>query len=77
MKSEFEHPYAWLDLNALDANIRFINDSCKQKQVRIATKSIRSVEVLKYIEQNITHCAGFMTFTAAETVFLLNEGFDH
>lgn len=77
MFEHLEHPYAWLDLNALDENIRFVNENCKNKKIRIATKSIRSVEVLKYIEKNLIHFAGYMTFTAQETVYLLEQGFNH
>ena len=41
MNHQIEHPYAWLDLNALDSNIQFVNSTCKTKPVRITTKSIR------------------------------------
>ena len=77
MNNQIEHPYAWLDLNALDSNIRFVNSTCKTKPVRIATKSIRCVDVLKYIERNLKNCAGFMTYTAAETLYLIENGFNH
>lgn len=77
MSHQLEHPYAWLDLNALDTNIQFVNRTCKTKPVRIATKSIRSVDVLKYIERNLQKCSGFMTYTAAETLYLIEHGFNH
>ncbi len=77
MNEHLEHPYAWLDLNALDANIEFVNRACKTKPVRIATKSIRSVDVLKYIERNLANCSGYMTYTAAETLYLIDNGFNH
>lgn len=74
--SQLEHPFAWLQLDALDHNIRFVNEVCEDKPVRIATKSIRSVSALRYIQQKLTHCSGLMTFTAAETLYLIEQGFD-
>lgn len=72
-----EHPFAWLDLDALNRNIAYVNKSCGDKQVRIATKSIRSVPALEYIAKRLTHFAGFMTFTASESLFLFDNGLDN
>lgn len=72
-----ERPFAWLDYDALDHNIQFVKNSCGEKHIRIATKSVRSVAALKYIQQQLPNCSGFMTFTASETVFLLEQGLDH
>lgn len=77
MNYHLEHPFAWLDLNALDFNIQYVNRACKTKPVRIATKSVRSVDALKYIERNLDNCSGFMTYTAAETLYLIENNFDH
>ena len=77
MKHQLEHPYAWLNLDALDQNIQFVNENSGTKKIRIATKSVRSVDVLKYIEKHLHNSNGFMTFTAAETVYLANEGLNH
>lgn len=76
---EFEHPYAWLNLNALDRNIQVMLHGTGNKQIRIATKSIRSLDVLRYVAQRIPDekFAGWMTFTAAETVYLCEAGLDH
>lgn len=65
-----------MDLDALDKNIRTVQEACGGKQIRIATKSIRSVEVLRYVQKNLANVVGFMTFTAAETIFLLQQQFD-
>ncbi|KGR82189.1 alanine racemase [Lysinibacillus odysseyi] len=70
-----ERPFAWVDLDALDANIEFIAAKTK-KPVRIATKSIRSTQLLRYIAERLPETAGFMTFTAAETLYLLEQGFN-
>lgn len=77
MNYHLEHPFAWLDLNALDFNIQYVNRACKTKPVRIATKSVRSVDALKYIERNLDNCSGFMTYTAAETLYLIENNLDH
>ncbi|WP_042473105.1 alanine racemase [Bacillus ndiopicus] len=71
-----ERPFAWLNFNALDNNIDFVN-RLATKPVRIATKSIRSVAMLKYIQEKLTNCTGFMTFTAAESVYLIEQGLDN
>jgi len=75
--ASIERPFAWLNLDALDANIRFVQKACGDKQIRIATKSIRSIPVLKYIAQQLDNCSGFMTFTASETTYLLEQDFDN
>ncbi|MEG0440267.1 MAG: alanine racemase [Solibacillus sp.] len=74
--TEIERPFAWLDLDALEQNIAFVNEACGQKKIRIATKSIRSAPMLNYISKRIHHFAGFMTFTASETLFLLEQDLD-
>lgn len=74
--NDLERPFAWLDLDALDKNIRTVQEACGGKQIRIATKSIRSVEMLRYVQKNLANVVGFMTFTAAETIFLLQQQFD-
>lgn len=72
-----QKPFAWVDLNSLDANIQFINEQTKSKYVRVATKSVRSVEMLQYIEKELHRFNGWMTFTLEETLFLLERGFDN
>lgn len=73
---KLERPFAWLDYEALDHNIQVVNSSAT-KPIRIATKSIRSTELLTYIQSKLKHCAGFMTYTAAESVYLFEQGLDH
>lgn len=73
---QLERPFAWIDYDALDHNIQVVN-SCATKPIRIATKSIRSTAILKYIQSKLTQCAGFMTYTAAESVYLIEQGLDH
>ena len=73
---DLERPFAWLDLDAFDANIDYVASKTK-KPIRIATKSVRSVQLLRYIADKLPNVAGYMTYTAAETVYLLEQGFDH
>lgn len=75
--SEIERPFAWVDFDALQKNIVFVNEACGDKKIRIATKSIRSVALLKYIEKRLQNFAGFMTFTASESNYLLEQGLDY
>lgn len=72
-----ERPFAWLDLDALDANIQYVQEQCGNQQIRIATKSVRSIDVIRYIQERIANCSGFMAFTASETAYLLEQGFDN
>ncbi|TQR19480.1 alanine racemase [Psychrobacillus vulpis] len=74
--NSIQTPFAWVDLNALDYNIRFINEKTINKKVRVATKSVRSVEMLKYLESNLQRFNGWMTFSTEETLFLLEQNFD-
>lgn len=42
---------AWLDMDALDHNIELVNQKTQAVNLRIATKSIRSIDVLRYIQK--------------------------
>jgi D-serine deaminase-like pyridoxal phosphate-dependent protein len=74
--SPIERPFAWIDIDALNQNIDFVNSACGDKKIRIATKSVRSVPILKYIAKRLHHFTGYMTFTASETSYLLEHGLD-
>ncbi len=73
---KLERPFSWLDFDALDHNISTVHNACGEKNIRIATKSVRSVEILRYLQKNLPKVIGCMTFTAAETLFLLRQQFD-
>ncbi|MBQ0140510.1 MAG: alanine racemase [Kurthia sp.] len=74
---EIERPFAWVDLEQLDANITTLSLLAKDKKVRIATKSIRSFGMLEYLQENMPYFNGWMTFTAQETVYLAERGLDN
>jgi D-serine deaminase-like pyridoxal phosphate-dependent protein len=68
-------PFAYLDLDLLEANIRQVVAASAGKRVRIASKSVRSVEVLRRILAADRHFQGLMCFTAREALYLSGQGF--
>lgn len=68
---------AWLDMDALDHNIELVNQKTQAVKLRIATKSIRSIDVLRYIQKKTPHFIGLMSYSADESVYLLQNGFDN
>jgi len=69
-------PLAFVDLDLLDTNIQAIAQRAGNKTIRIASKSIRSVYVLRHILQSHPIYQGIMTFTGKEALTLLEKGFD-
>src|SRR6185312_5257956 len=69
-------PFAWLDLDALDENIRAIIGRAENKHIRVASKSVRSVAVLRRILAASPVFRGLMCFTAREAAWLAGQGFD-
>lgn len=69
-------PFAFLDLDLLDQNIRQIAARAKGKQVRLASKSLRSVAVIRRILAADPIFQGFMCYTAQEAAYLATQGFD-
>ena len=45
-------PSAWLDMDAIDYNISLVNQKTQAVKLRLATKSIRSIDMLNYIKDN-------------------------
>lgn len=70
-------PSAWLDLEALDHNIKLVTAKTQAVNLRLATKSIRSIQVLNYIKDNSPNFIGLMSYAADESVYLLQKGFDN
>ncbi len=68
-------PFAYLDLDLLDANIAQVRSRSGGKRIRIASKSIRSVDVLRRILAADSCFQGIMAFTAREAVYLATQGF--
>ncbi len=68
-------PFAYLDLDLLDQNIRQITERAAGKRVRLASKSLRSVAVIRRILAADPGFQGIMSFTAREAVYLAQQGF--
>src|SRR5229473_1060971 len=68
-------PFAFIDLDLLDQNIRQIAARARGKQVRLASKSLRSIAVLRRIFAADTRFQGVMCYTALEAVYLASLGF--
>lgn len=69
-------PCAFLNADAFQRNITEISKKSNQKKIRIASKSIRSVELLKMIQASSSIFQGIMCFTVEEALFLNQQGFN-
>ncbi|RED56831.1 amino acid deaminase/aldolase [Cohnella lupini] len=67
-------PFAYVDIDLLDRNIREIARAAGNKKIRVASKSIRSVEVLRRIMRSDDTFQGIMCYTATEAAFLAKQG---
>lgn len=68
-------PFAFVDLDMLQQNIQSILHRANGKRIRIASKSIRSVDVLRRILQTSTQFQGIMCYTVPEALYLAEQGF--
>src|SRR5690625_1582866 len=71
-----EKPCAFVDVDSLTTNMKAIAIGAKDKKIRIASKSIRSLQVLKDILAFSPIFQGVMCFTAEEALYLHEQGFD-
>ena len=69
-------PFAFLDLDLLEQNIRQIVALAQGKRVRLASKSLRSVAVIRRILEADPCFQGIMCYTAQEAAYLASQGFD-
>jgi D-serine deaminase-like pyridoxal phosphate-dependent protein len=67
-------PFAFVDLDLLNENIRQVVARAGSKQVRLASKSVRSVAILQRLLVAETLFQGIMCFTTAEAIFLAEKG---
>lgn len=67
-------PALLLDLDALDKNCQDIAAKANGKTIRIATKSIRSIPVIKRILASSPVFQGVMSFSPHEAIFLAEKG---
>lgn len=71
-----QKPCTFLHVEALEKNIESILQMSGNKKIRIASKSIRSVGVLRRIMEQSERFQGLMCFSAAEAIYLYEQGFD-
>lgn len=71
-----EMPFAFVDLDALDANITAIVKRANDKLIRVASKSVRSRGILKHVLSAHPQIQGVMCFTTPEAVWLSQQGYD-
>ncbi len=69
-------PLAWLDLDALEQNMRDILHRAGDLPVRMVSKSLRSVAVIKRILAFSPRFQGVMCFHPAEAAYLCEQGLD-
>jgi len=69
-------PFAFLDLDLLEENAQQIRLQSNEKSIRIASKAIRCVSVLKRLLQFDELFSGIMCYSAPEALHLSHHGFD-
>jgi D-serine deaminase-like pyridoxal phosphate-dependent protein len=69
-------PFAYVDLDLFNANIAQAVARAGEKRIRLASKSVRSVALLRRILAADPRIQGVMCFTAREAVYLAGLGFD-
>ncbi|HZS75751.1 MAG TPA: amino acid deaminase/aldolase [Ktedonobacteraceae bacterium] len=69
-------PFAYLDLDLLARNIGDILKRAQGKKIRLASKSLRSVWVLRHLLAAAPTFQGIMSFSAREAAYLASQGFD-
>jgi len=74
--STVHKPCAFIDGELFQQNIHTIKDNANKKKIRIASKSIRSVDILKMIFEVSPIFQGVMCYTAEEAIFLHENGLD-
>ncbi|MBK5233594.1 MAG: amino acid deaminase/aldolase [Thermoleophilia bacterium] len=73
--SEVEGPFAFVDLDAMWANADSMLARSGDKPIRVASKSIRSRDLIERILERDERFRGVMTFTLPETLWLAEGGF--
>ncbi|HET7522351.1 MAG TPA: amino acid deaminase/aldolase [Bacillales bacterium] len=69
-------PFAYVDLDLFDENICNISSGQNGKNIRVASKSIRSVALLERILKADSCFRGIMCFSPFEAVYLAKQGFE-
>jgi D-serine deaminase-like pyridoxal phosphate-dependent protein len=75
--AEVEAPFAFVDLDAMDANAAEMLGRAGGKPLRVASKSLRCRALLERTLRGDAGFAGVMTFTLPETLWLAERGFEN
>ncbi len=73
----YSFPYACLDMSLFYQNIQDNMIRAGNKNIRIASKSIRCTEVMRSILEYDDQFQGIMTYHGREAVYLASQGFDN
>jgi D-serine deaminase-like pyridoxal phosphate-dependent protein len=74
--ADVEAPFAFVDLDAMWANAEAMLTRAGDKQIRVASKSLRCRPLLEKILGRDERFRGLMTFTLPETLWLAEQGFE-
>jgi D-serine deaminase-like pyridoxal phosphate-dependent protein len=69
-------PFAFVDLDALEANAKALLAQAAGKPIRVASKSVRSAALLRQILELDAGFRGVLAFTLPEALWLAGQGFD-
>lgn len=69
-------PYAFVDLDLLDQNIRAVEARAAGKRVRVASKSLRCLAMINWILMADPCFQGIMCYSAQEAAYLASQGLD-
>jgi D-serine deaminase-like pyridoxal phosphate-dependent protein len=75
--AEVEAPFAFVDLDAMNANATEMLTRAGGKPIRVASKSLRCRALLERILRDDPGFDGLMTFTLPETLWLAERGFEN
>ncbi|WP_042480831.1 amino acid deaminase/aldolase [Solitalea canadensis] len=70
-------PFAFVDLDLLDENIRDLKNRAGSKKIRIASKSIRCRTIIDRIFETDKQFEGVMCYSAEEALWLSDLGYDN
>ena len=67
-------PAVILNMDFLEQNIDWALEAAGQKNIRLATKSLRSLSIIKHIQKKNSRFQGLMCFTLSEALWLRDQG---
>jgi D-serine deaminase-like pyridoxal phosphate-dependent protein len=67
-------PFAFVDLDALDANARQLSAQAGDLPIRVASKSVRCAAVIDHVLATHPSFQGVLAYTPAEALFLADHG---